>query len=288
MGDGINDAAAMRAADIGISVDTAVDIAKESADIILLEKDLMVLEEGLIEGRKTYANMIKYIKMTASSNFGNMFSVVVASALIPFLPMLSVHIIFLNLIYDISCAAIPWDNVDKEFLQIPRKWDASSVGNFMIWIGPTSSVFDITTYLLMFFYICPKFVSGGIPFSQIAEGTLIQSGMFAGLDMRTTFIALFHAGWFVESMWSQTLVIHMIRTPKVPFIQSRASFPVTALTCLGIALLTYIPFTAFGTMIGLVALPGEYFWWLAGTIILYMALATCLKKAYIKHYGELL
>ncbi|MCL2105898.1 MAG: magnesium-translocating P-type ATPase [Oscillospiraceae bacterium] len=288
MGDGINDAAAMKAADIGISVDTAVDIAKESADIILLEKDLMVLERGIVEGRKTYANMIKYIKMTASSNFGNMFSVVVASALIPFLPMLSVHIIFLNLIYDISCSAIPWDNVDREFLLKPRKWDASSVSSFMIWIGPTSSVFDITTYLLMFFYICPKFVSGGVPFSQIAEGTIISSGMFAGLDMRTVFMGLFQAGWFVESMWSQTLVIHMIRTPKLPFIQSHASWQLTALTSAGIALLTCIPFTPFGARIGLYALPGEYFWWLAATIVLYMTLATCLKKAYVRHYGELL
>lgn len=142
MGDGINDAAAMKSADIGISVDTAVDVAKESADIVLLEKDLMVLEEGIIEGRKTYANMLKYIKMTASSNFGNMFSVLAASALLPFLPMESVHLIFLNLIYDLSCTAIPWDNVDEEFIAVPRKWDASSVGSFMLWLGPTSSIFD--------------------------------------------------------------------------------------------------------------------------------------------------
>lgn len=146
MGDGINDAAAMKSADIGISVDTAVDVAKESADIILLEKDLMVLEQGIIEGRKTYANMMKYIKMTASSNFGNMFSVLAASALLPFLPMMSVHLIFLNLIYDLSCTAIPWDNVDEEFIAKPRK-GCLSVGSFMIWIGPTSSIFDFTTYI---------------------------------------------------------------------------------------------------------------------------------------------
>ena len=168
MGDGINDAAAMKAADIGISVDTAVDVAKESADIILLEKDLMVLEEGIIEGRKTYANMIKYIKMTASSNFGNMFSVLAASALLPFLPMMSVHLIFLNLIYDLSCTAIPWDNVDEEFIAKPRKWDASSVGSFMIWIGPTSSIFDFTTYIFMYFVFCPLFVSKGILFNDLA------------------------------------------------------------------------------------------------------------------------
>jgi len=279
MGDGINDAAAMRASDIGISVDTAVDIAKESADVILLEKDLMVLEEGIIEGRKTYANMIKYIKMTASSNFGNMFSVLVASSLLPFLPMLSIHILFLNLIYDISCTAIPWDNVDVEFLRIPRKWNPSSVGSFMIWIGPTSSVFDITTYLVMYFVICPKYVPG-------ANGMLYKS--LASPEIQAIYAAMFQAGWFVESMWSQTLVIHMIRTPKLPFIQSRASAPLTLLTFAGIALLTVIPFTPFGTMIGLWELPGEYFVWLVGTIILYMLLATCLKKAYVRHYGELL
>ncbi len=284
MGDGINDAAAMKSADIGISVDTAVDVAKESADIILLEKDLMVLEKGIIEGRKTYANMIKYIKMTASSNFGNMFSVLAASALIPILPMMSVHLIFLNLIYDLSCTAIPWDNVDEEFLRIPRKWDASSVGSFMIWIGPTSSVFDWTTYIFMYFVYCPIFVSDGVLYNDLANH-------FSGAEleqMQTTYAAMFQAGWFVESMWSQTLVIHMIRTPKIPFIQSRASAPLTLLTCTGITVLTIIPFTAFGTMLGFVALPASYFAYLIPCILLYMALATSLKKAYVKHYGELL
>ncbi|MDR2962055.1 MAG: magnesium-translocating P-type ATPase [Bacteroidales bacterium] len=288
MGDGINDAAGMKASDVGISVDTAVDIAKESADVILLEKDLMVLEKGIVEGRKTYGNMIKYIKMTASSNFGNMFSVLAASAFLPFLPMLSIHIILLNLIYDMSCTAIPWDNVDKEFLRVPRKWNASLVGKFMLWIGPTSSVFDITTYLLMYFVICPQFVSNGLLFNQIAEGTLIQSGIFAGLNMRTVYIAMFQAGWFVESMWSQTLVIHMIRTPKIPFIQSRASLPLTLITFTGIAFLTTIPFTAFGKSIGLAPLPSVYFAWLLLTIILYMLLAQAMKKIFIKRYGELL
>jgi Mg2+-importing ATPase len=232
--------------------------------------------------------MIKYIKMTASSNFGNMFSVLAASAFLPFLPMLSIHIIFLNLIYDLSCTAIPWDNVDKEFLRVPRKWDASLVGKFMLWIGPASSVFDITTYLLMYFVICPQFVSDGLLFNQIAEGTLIQSGMFSGMDMRMIYIAMFQAGWFVESMWSQTLVIHMIRTPKIPFIQSRASFPLTMLTFTGIAFLTTIPFTSFGWSIGLAPLPAVYFAWLVLTIFLYMLLATALKKVFIRRYGELL
>ena len=284
MGDGINDAAAMKSADIGISVDTAVDIAKESADIILLEKDLMVLEEGIIEGRKTYANMIKYIKMTASSNFGNMFSVLAASALLPFLPMMSVHLIFLNLIYDLSCTAIPWDNVDKEFLTIPRKWDASSVGNFMIWIGPTSSIFDFTTYLFMYFVFCPLFVSGGVLFNDLQN---VYSGTEL-LQMQAAYMGMFQAGWFVESMWSQTLVIHMIRTPKLPFIQSRASLPVCLLTFTGITVLTIIPFTPFGASLGFLPLPATYFAYLIPCILCYMFLATSLKKAYVKHYGELL
>jgi len=276
MGDGINDAAAMKASDVGISVDTAVDIAKESADVILLEKDLMVLEKGIIEGRKTYANMIKYIKMTASSNFGNMFSVLAASAFLPFMPMMSIHLILLNLIYDLSCTAIPWDNVDAEYLKVPRKWDASNVGKFMMWIGPTSSVFDITTYLLMYFIICPA-AFGGQLFHQLTDPA-----------QQLGYIALFQAGWFVESMWSQTLVIHMIRTPKLPFLQSRASWSVTLLTFTGIAALTVIPFTALGTAIGLAPLPGIYFGWLALTILLYMVLATVFKRIFVRRYGELL
>ncbi|WP_455542965.1 magnesium-translocating P-type ATPase [Intestinibacter sp.] len=284
MGDGINDAAAMKSADIGISVDTAVDIAKESADIILLEKDLMVLEQGIIEGRKTYANMIKYIKMTASSNFGNMFSVLAASALLPFLPMMSIQLILLNLIYDLSCTAIPWDNVDEEFLRIPRKWDASSVGKFMIWIGPTSSIFDWTTYIFMYFIFCPMFVSHGVLYNDLAS---VYSGAELA-QMQFNYIAMFQAGWFVESMWSQTLVIHMIRTSKLPFIESRASLPVCVLTFTGIAVLTIIPFTRIGTMLGFVALPAVYFIYLIPCIILYMLLATSIKKAYVHHFGELL
>jgi len=274
LGDGINDAAAMRVADVGISVDTAVDIAKESANIILMEKDLMVLEEGVVEGRKIYANIIKYIKMTASSNFGNMFSVLAASAFLPFLPMLPLQILVLNLIYDISCITIPWDNVDAEYLKKPRKWDASSIVSFMLWIGPTSSVFDITTYLLMFFYICPAVFGGA--FHTLAAGA--QDG----------FAALFHAGWFVLSLWSQTLVIHMIRTPKIPFIQSRASWQVTLLTTAGIAIGTILPYTSLGTIIGMQPLPGFYFPWLLATILGYMLVVTGIKKLYVRKFGELL
>lgn len=279
MGDGINDAAAMKTSDVGISVDTAVDIAKESADIILLEKDLIVLEDGIIEGRKTYANMIKYIKMTASSNFGNMFSVLVASAFIPFLPMLSIQLILLNLIYDLSCSAIPWDNVDEEFLKIPRKWDSSSMGRFMLWIGPISSIFDITTYAVLYFLICPVFVTSGVLFNNIPD---------SNIAMKSLYIALFQTGWFVESMWTQTLVIHMIRTPKIPFLQSRASAILTFLTCGGIAFLSFLPYTKFGLKIGLTKLPMIFWPFLIITVLLYMILITVVKKKYIKCYGELL
>lgn len=276
MGDGINDAEAMKVSDVGISVDTAVDIAKESASVVLLEKDLTVLEQGVIEGRKTYANMIKYIKMTASSNFGNMLSVLAASAFLPFLPMASIHLILLNLIYDISCTAISWDNVDKEYLSVPRRWNASGISRFMLWIGPTSSVFDIACYLLMYFVICPMF-TGGLTYSQLTDPS-----------MKALYIALFQTGWFVESMWSQTLVIHMIRTPKIPFVQSRASAPVTFLTFAGIAVVTLIPFTPLGAALELTALPGVYFAWLAAIVAGYMLLATVVKKLYVRRYGELL
>lgn len=288
MGDGINDAPAMKRADIGISVDSAVDIAKESADIILLEKDLMVLEKGVLEGRRIYGNMIRYIKMTASSNFGNVLSVLAASAFLPFLPMASVQLILLNLIYDLSCTAIPWDNVDEEYLKVPRKWDASSVGKFMLRIGPVSSVFDWLTFAVLYFIICPHFVSGGMMFHSIPQNAVITSGMFAGMHMKAAFIALFQAGWFVESMWSQTMVIHMLRTPKIPFLQSRASAPLTLLTCAGAILLTVIPFTPMGTMMGFVALPSVFFLFLAAVVCMYMWLTTLCKKRYIRRYGELL
>ncbi len=288
MGDGINDAAAMKAADVGISVDTAADIAKESADIILLEKDLMVLEKGIIQGRKTYVNMIKYIKMTASSNFGNMFSVIAASALLPgFQPMLAQHLIFLNLIYDLSCITIPWDNVDPEYLATPRAWDASSVGNFMIWIGPSSSFFDFATYAFMYFVFCPM-ANGGYLYSEITPEVAAMNNTTVEA-MKASYEGMFQAGWFIESMWTQTLVIHMIRTEKIPFIQSRASWQVTTLTFVAIAILTVIPFTPFGTgMLKFTSPEPIFFAFLIPCVLLYMALATVMKKAYVKHYGELL
>ena len=260
LGDGINDAGAMRAADVGISVDTAVDIAKESADIILLEKDLMVLEGGVLEGRKTFGNIIKYIKMTTSSNFGNMLSVLVASAFLPFLPMLPIQILVLNLIYDISQIVIPWDNMDEDYLKVPRKWDASSIARFMVIFGPTSSIFDITTFLVMWFvYGCNSASNPHL-------------------------VSLFNTGWFVESLWTQTLIIHMIRTKKIPFVQSRASSPVIAMTVIALIVGTIIPFTALGGALQMTELSTSYFGILIITVIAYMLLCQLVKKIYIGKY----
>lgn len=257
LGDGINDAAALRQSDIGISVDSAVDIAKESADIILLEKDLMVLENGVIEGRRTFGNITKYMKMTASSNFGNMFSVLAASAFLPFLPMLSIHLLVQNLLYDISQTTIPFDRMDEDYLRKPRRWDASDLSRFIIFIGPISSIFDITTYLLMWYvFNCS---------SPVAQ-------------------SLFQSGWFVEGLLSQTLIVHMIRTKKIPFIQSRASWPVMSMTLAIMAVGIIIPFTKFGSYIGLTPLPLSYFPWLAVTLIAYCVLTQLIKEWYIKKF----
>ena len=273
MGDGINDAAAMKAADVGVSVDTAVDIAKESADIILTEKDLNVLENGIVEGRRTYANTIKYIKLTASSNFGNMLSILAASVFLPFLPMVPVQILILNMIYDISCLALPFDHVDADYLKIPRKWNADSIGQFMLRIGPTSSVFDITTYLMMYFVICPRAFHG-------AYASLDRAGQLG-------FAALFQAGWFVESQWTQTLVVHSLRTRRIPLLQSRASLPVSLLTGAGIVVSTALAlFVGFGS--GPQPLGSLYFAYLAAVVVLYSLLVAWVKNAFVKKYGELL
>ncbi|MEY2116621.1 MULTISPECIES: magnesium-translocating P-type ATPase [Rhodanobacter] len=259
LGDGINDAPALREADVGISVDTATDIAKESADIILLEKNLMVLEEGVIEGRITFGNIIKYIKMTASSNFGNMFSVLVASAFLPFLPMLPLQILVLNLLYDISQLSIPFDRMDDEYLRKPRKWNASDIGRFMVWIGPVSSIFDITTFLLLWH------VFGA---NSVAHQSFFQSG------------------WFVESLLTQTLIVHMIRTRRIPFLQSIASAPVLALTSAIILIGLFIPFIGLGAKIGMVPLPPAFFGWVALTVLTYGVLTQLMKLVYIRRYGR--
>lgn len=222
--------------------------------------------------------------MMASSNYGNMFSVLVASILLPFLPMMSLQLITLNMIYDFSCASIPWDNVDEEFILKPRKRDASGIGRFMMWFGPAGSVFDFLTYAFMYFIVCPTFVSGGILFnslSSVYSGAILQA-------VEKEYIALFQAGWFIESMWTQSMVIHMIRTPKLPFIESRAGASVTISTLLASILATALPFTAVGRALGFVSLPTTYFIYLLPCLLLYMILATLIKKEYIRRYGELL
>lgn len=259
MGDGINDAAALKQADVGISVDTAVDIAKESADIILLEKDLMVLRKGVIYGRRTFGNIIKYIKMTASSNFGNMFSMLGASAFLPFLPMLPVHLLIQNLLYDVSQISIPWDKMDEEFLTEPKKWDAVDVRRFMLFIGPISSIFDFITYAVMYFFFKAN---------TVEHQTLFQSG------------------WFVEGLLSQTLIIHMIRTRKIPFIQSWASTPVVALTSLIMVIGILIPFSPFAAGLKLQPLPLSYFPWLFGILLSYCLLTQFVKNWFIKRFNS--
>ncbi|HEU5048104.1 MAG TPA: magnesium-translocating P-type ATPase [Rickettsiales bacterium] len=259
MGDGINDAAALRDADVGISVDTAVDIAKESADIILLEKSLMVLEEGVLEGRKTFGNIIKYIKMTASSNFGNVFSVLIASAFLPFLPMLAIQLLVQNLLYDISQISIPWDNVDMEYMDKPRKWEAGGIARFMMLIGPLSSIFDVITFCVMWYVF-----KANTPEHQ----------------------GLFQSGWFVEGLLSQTLVVHMIRTQKIPFFQSRAALPVITLTLVIMAIGIYIPFSPLGESLRLASLPLAYFGWLVAILLGYCIVTQTVKTWYVKKFGE--
>jgi len=258
MGDGINDAPALRAADIGISVDTAVDIAKEAADIILLEKSLMVLEEGVIEGRRTFSNMLKYIRMTASSNFGNVFSVLVASAFLPFLPMLPLHLLVQNLLYDVSQIAIPFDNVDAELVQKPLNWNPRDIGRFMVFFGPISSVFDISTFALMWYVFK------------------------ADTPARQT---LFQSGWFVVGLLTQTLIVHLIRTPKLPFIDSIAAFPLLATTLLIMAVGVFLPMGPLAHYVKLEALPLAYFPWLAAILAAYVALTTLMKRYYLRRYG---
>ncbi|MGE5641364.1 MAG: HAD-IC family P-type ATPase, partial [Clostridia bacterium] len=256
LGDGINDAPALKAADVGISVDTAVDIAKESADIILLEKSLLVLQEGVIEGRKVFGNIVKYIRMGASSNFGNMLSVLGASLFLPFLPMAPIQVLTNNLLYDFSQTAIPTDEVDEEYLASPRRWDIDGIFKFMVVIGPVSSLFDYATYAMMLLV----FDAGRDP-------------------------ALFQTGWFVESLLSQTLIIHIIRTAKVPFLESRASATLmtTSLAVCGIGIA--LPFTPAGAALGFVVLPSLYWPLLAAMLVAYAVLTHLAKTWFVRRWG---
>ncbi len=258
MGDGINDAPALRAADVGISVDNAVDIAKESADLILLEKDLLVLEHGVLEGRRVFGNIVKYIKMGTSSNFGNMFSVLGASAFLPFLPMLPLQLLTQNLLYDFSQLAIPFDRVDDEYLLKPRKWKIDDIRRFMLFFGPVSSVFDYATFALLYFVFK-------------ANTQAHQS--------------LFQSAWFVEGLLSQTLIVHMIRTRRIPFIQSSPSLPLALTTIAVMAAGIVLPFTPFASSLGMVPLPAPFFLWLVAILLSYAALAQLVKTWFVRRYG---
>ena len=276
LGDGVNDIPALCEANVGISVDTAVDAAKDAADVVLLQKDLNVLEQGVLEGRKTFTNMLKYIKITASSNFGNIFAIICASAFLPFLPMTSIQILLLNLLYDILCIVLPWDNVDEEETLSPRDWSGKTLGRFMMSFGPISSLFDIATFLFLYYFLCPM-LCGGATYLNITDPSL-----------QLQYVSLFQTGWFLESMWTQVLILHFLRTPKVPFMQSRSSTPVICITLAGIVAFTAITFTSGASLFGLTMLPLWYFAFLLIVALAYMLLTTVAKYFYKKKYQELI
>lgn len=276
LGDGINDIPALCESNVGISVDTAVDAAKDAADVVLLQKDLGVLEQGILEGRKTFTNMLKYIKITASSNFGNIFSIVCASAFLPFLPMTSLQILLLNLLYDILCIILPWDNVDEEETLSPRDWSGKTLGRFMLFFGPISSLFDIVTFLFLYYILCPM-LCGGVTYLNMVDPV-----------MQSQYVALFQTGWFLESMWTQVLILHFLRTRKIPFVQSSPSIPVVCTTLAGIIAFTALTFTKSAGIIGLTKLPIRYFLFLFVVVLLYMLLTTVVKNVYQKKYHELI
>ena len=272
LGDGVNDIPALNEANVGISVDTAVDSAKDAADVVLLQKDLNVLEQGVLEGRKTFTNMLKYIKITASSNFGNIFSIICASAFLPFLPMTSIQILLLNLLYDILCIVLPWDNVDEEETLSPRDWSGKTLGRFMMSFGPLSSLFDIATFLFLYYFLCPM-LCGGATYLNITDPSL-----------QLQYVSLFQTGWFLESMWTQVLILHFLRTPKVPFMQSRTSTPVICITLAGIVAFTAMTFTSGASLFGMTRLPLWYFAFLLFVALAYMLLTTVAKYFYKKYY----
>jgi P-type Mg2+ transporter len=276
MGDGINDAPALRAADVGISVDNAVDIAKESADMILLEKSLMVLEEGVLEGRKVFVNILKYIRMGASSNFGNMFSVIGASAWLPYVPMAPIQVLTNNLLYDFSQVPIPTDNVGSLQTEKPRPWHMGEIARFIMFIGPISSIFDYTTYGMLWFVFKCNHLGLAAP-AELAWRFPTTGGPDA-----TYAAALFHTGWFVESLMTQTLIVHVIRTNLIPFIQSRASWQLTTTTAVIMAIAAYLPFSPLAVHLGFVPLPPLFWPLLLLTLVCYVALTQIVKVWLLK------
>lgn len=275
LGDGMNDLPAMLTADVGISVHNAVEAVQQVAGVILLQKDLNVLAKGILEGRKAFCNMTKYIKATASSNFGNIFSIVIASVLLLFLPMASIQLLLLNLLYDGLCLVLPWDTVDAEVYAKPRPWTGRYLGRFMRFFGPISSVFDLLTFVFLYFVLCPA--QAGASFEALLPGT-----------QQEYFISLFQTGWFLESLWTQILILHFLRTPRIPFLQSRPAIPVLVVTLCGIAAFTILTFTSVGTALGLTMLPTYYFIFLIAIVIAYMVTISLAKRYYMQTYGPLL
>ena len=274
LGDGINDLPAIMQTDVGISVDTASPAVKEAADVILLKKDLNVLEEGILEGRQVFVNMSKYIKITASSNLGNIIAVVIASIFLPFFPMTSIQLLLLNLLYDIICLVLPWDQVDHELCRRPLEWSGNRLTRFMVSFGPISSVFDIITFGFLMCYLCPMICGG--EYSVLSDVSKMQ------------FISVFQTGWFLESMWTQVLILYLLRTKKFPIIQSRPSKIVIFITLTGITFFTVLAMTPIGHLIGMTTLPAVYFGFLFVTVFCYLLLVTLAKKIYVKRYHSLI
>ena len=264
LGDGMNDLLGMAASDVGISVDTAVPAAKEWADVILLKKDLGVLKQGILEGRRAFANMVKYVRITASSNFGSVLSIVLAGVLLPVVPMSSVQLLWLHLLYNILCMTLPWDRVDDEVLARPCVWSGRTLGRFMRVFGAIRSVFDLVCFAFLYFVVCPP----------AAE--------------QRQFVTLFHTGWFLFALWTQVAVLHVLRTHRTPFVKSRASGVVWAVTAAGLALCTAAAYTPAGAWLGLVPLPGIYFAFLAAAVPAYLLTVGLAKRWYVKTFGELL
>ncbi len=273
LGDGMNDLPAIIQADVGVSVDTATDAVKEAADVVLLKKDLNVLNDGVVEGRKAFANMSKYIRITASSNFGNVCAIVVASLLLPFFPMTALQLLLLNFLYDILCLVLPWDKVDFDVLDDPIEWSGKTLSRYMKFFGPISTVFDLITFAFLYFCLCPAMCGGSYDVLDAAG--------------KVAFVALFQTGWFLESMWSQVLIIHLLRSKHMPFVHSNSSVQVIVVTILGVVLFTALTVTGLGAMVGLTAMPAIYYYFLAAAVILYLFTVTVAKHRYLALYGDL-
>lgn len=274
LGDGLNDLPAELQADVCISVDTAVPAVQESCDVLLLKKDLMVLKDGILEGRRAFLNMAKYTKITASSNLGNIISVAAASVLLPFFPMSSLQILLLNLLYDTLCLILPWDKVDREQLCAPIRWSGASLRRFMVRFGPISSIFDLLTFAFLFFVLGPLVCGAGFSHLDAAQ--------------QTHFIQLFQTGWFLESMWTQVLILHLLRTSKIPFVESRPANSVIWVTLAGIVSFTLLTWTPFAGLFGLTALPASYYAFLLAAVLLYLCTVTLAKQYYCQRFHELI